>query len=75
MRSLDDDDNEMVDDLDEDTVSPEESLGPAFAKLVEKGKENGVISVDDLNAAISAEQGPEAIEEAMAILANQELAV
>ena len=75
MRSLDDDDNEMVDDLDEDTVSPEESLGPAFAKLVEKGKENGVISVDDLNAAISAEQGPEAIEEAMAILANMDIHV
>ena len=75
MRDLSDDDNDLMDEMDEDEVSPEESLGPAFAKLIEKGKEKGVICVDDLNAAIPAEQGPEAIEEAMSILANMDIHV
>ena len=75
MRSLDDD-NDMIDDLDDEAeIAPEESLGPAFVKLLEKGKEAGVITVDELNSAISAEQGPEAIEEAMAILANMDIHV
>ena len=75
MKNLSDDDNELMDELDDDSISPEDALGPAFAKLVERGKETGVIGVDDLNAAISAEQGPEAIEEAMAILANMDIHV
>lgn len=74
MRSIDDENDELA-DLDNDEVSVEDSLGPAFAKLVEKAKAKGVVSVDEVNMAISAEQGPEAIEEAMTILSDLDIHV
>jgi RNA polymerase primary sigma factor len=74
MRPIDDDND--LDELDDDALdSPEEALGPAFARLVEKAKLKGVTTVDELNMAISAEQGPEAIEEAMSILSNLDIRV
>ena len=74
MRSIDDENDEM-EDLDDESLSSENSLGPAFAKLLEKAKAKGVVSVDEVNTAISAEQGPEAIEEAMSVLSNLEIRV
>ncbi len=68
--------NDDMDVLDEENeLSPEDALGPAFARLLERGKEKGIVSVDELNSAISAEQGPEAIEEAMTILSNLDIHV
>ncbi len=74
MRSIDDE-NDDLEELDDDAVSPEDALGPAFAKLLDKAKAKGVVSVDEVNLAISAEQGPEAIEEAMSILSNMDIHV
>ena len=74
MRSIDDENDEM-EDLDDESLSSENSLGPAFDKLLEKAKAKGIVSVDELNMAISAEQGPEAIEEAMSILSNLDIRV
>ena len=74
MRTIDDDND--LDELDEDNLeSPEDALGPAFARLVEKAKLKGSMTVDELNMAISAEQGPEAIEEAMSILSDLDIRV
>ena len=74
MRSIDDENDEM-EDMDDESLSDENSLGPAFDKLLEKAKAKGVVSVDEINMAISAEQGPEAIEEAMSILSNLDIRV
>ena len=74
MRTIDDDND--LEELDEESLeSPEDALGPAFARLVEKAKLKGSTTVDELNMAISAEQGPEAIEEAMSILSNLDIRV
>ena len=74
MRSIDDENDEM-EDLDDESLSSENSLGPAFDKLLEKAKAKGFVSVDEINMAISAEQGPEAIEEAMSVLSNLDIRV
>ena len=74
MRSIDDE-NDELEELDNEELSSEDSLGPAFAKLLEKAKAKGFVSVDELNMAISAEQGPEAIEDAMSILSNLDIRV
>ena len=74
MRTIDDDND--LEELDEESLeSPEDALGPAFARLVEKAKLKGSTTVDELNMAISAEQGPEAIEDAMSILSNLDIRV
>ena len=74
MRSIDDE-NDELENLDDEDLSSESSLGPAFEKLLEKAKARGFVSVDEVNMAISAEQGPEAIEEAMSILSNLDIHV
>ena len=74
MRSIDEE-NEL-EELDNDESNfNEEALGPAFVRLLEKAKIKGSITVDELNMAISAEQGPEAIEEAMSILSDLDIQV
>ena len=72
MRSIDDE-NELEELDNDENVSEEDSLGPAFTRLLEKAKIKGSMTVDELNMAISADQGPEAIEEAMSILSNFQL--
>ncbi len=73
MSSADEDDLMESYDEDDNTPSLEQSLGPAFEKLFEKGKERGYVTAEELNDAISVEQGPEAIEEAVAILSENDI--
>lgn len=73
MSSADEDDLMAAYDEDDNTPSLEQSLGPAFEKLFEKGKERGYVTAEELNDAISVEQGPEAIEEAVAILSENDI--
>ncbi len=73
MTPVDDDDLMVAYDEDENTSSPEQALGIAFEKLFEKGKERGYVTAEELNDAISVEQGPEAIEEAVSILSENDI--
>lgn len=69
MSMIDDDEEDLTAFEPDDNESlPEEALGTAFVKLFAHGKERGYITMDELNTAITAEQGPEAIEEAVALL-------
>ena len=68
-----DEDIESFEDVDEEGSSAEEALGHAFEKLLEHAKERGFVTVEELNDTISAEQGAEAMEEAMAIMAANEI--
>ncbi len=69
--------NDEDDDLDslnnDEEQAPEQALGLAFEALLEKGKERGYVTVLELNASITAEQGPEAIEEAVALLCENSI--
>ena len=75
MSSEDEDDLMTAYDEDNDGVTAEQSLGPAFEKLLEKAKERGIVTVDEVGDAIPPDMGPEAIEEAMAILSSHEITV
>ena len=68
-----DNDNLIAAYDEEEISSPEQVLGSAFEKLFEKGKERGYVTAEELNTAISVEQGPEAIEEARAILSENDI--
>ena len=73
MLMREDEDIESFEDVDEEGSSAEEALGHAFEKLLEHAKERGFVTVEELNDTISAEQGAEAMEEAMAIMAANEI--
>lgn len=75
MNSEDEDDLMTAYDEDDDAPAAEQSLGPAFEKLLEKAKERGIVTVDEVGDAIPPDMGPEAIEEAMAILSSHEITV
>ncbi len=73
MSSADEDDLMEAYDEDDNAPSLEQSLGSAFEKLFEKGKERGYVTAEELNDAISAEQGPEAIEDAISLLSENDI--
>ena len=76
MRFQNDDDvmDAFDSDTDEETL-PEETLGAPFKKLFKLGQERGFVTMDELTDAISADQGAEAMEEAVAILSSNEINV
>ena len=61
-------DEELEPMLEEEDDSLEENLGPAFSKLLSKGKERGYVTVEELNDALPMDEGADMIEEAMSVL-------